>query len=405
MTLALFTAQIGHYHDARYRALAATGAAFAVIATQNEADFAEFMARPDLGGYPVRRLFDGRAAYRRAVRRGRVWPAVQLCLSELDPSVVVVAGWATPESFAAIAWARKHRRHLVMLSDSQASDASRAPLREALKRRIVGLADAALVGGPSHRAYAVALGLAPDAVVLGYDAVDNAHFAAGAEAARKEAAAMRRRFGLPERYLLASARFIPKKNLPRLVSAYCAAVEGRANAPDLVILGDGPERAAIEAAIARAGGGWRVHVPGFRGYADLPVFYGLSEGVVHVSTSEQWGLVINEAAASAVPVVASSACGATGPLVLEGETGFIVDADREASIRAGLTRLIDLDPARRTEMGRAAQRRVSDWGPDRFADGVLAASRAAMAHPARGLALRDAALLHLLARRSIRTVA
>lgn len=42
MTLALFTAQIGHYHDARYRAVAATGMPFTVLATQNEADFAEF---------------------------------------------------------------------------------------------------------------------------------------------------------------------------------------------------------------------------------------------------------------------------------------------------------------------------------------------------------------------------
>lgn len=403
MTLVIFTAQIGHYHDARYRAVAATGTPFIVLATQNEADFSEFMASRS-GGYPVEPLFDGRVAYRNACVAGQVWSAVQGRLSAYDPSAVVVAGWATPESFAAIAWARERRRRLIMLSDSQASDASRSLFREAIKRRIVSLSDSALVGGPSHREYAIALGLLPDTVFMGYDAVDNAHFAAGARAARADAAATRGRLGMPERYLLASARFITKKNLPRLVSAFAGAIAGRPDAPDLVILGDGPERPAIEAAITGASLAGRVHLPGFRSYPDLPAFYGLSDGFVHVSTSEQWGLVINEAAASGVPVVASSACGATGSLVTDGETGFVVDAQSEASIRGGLRRLIDLDSEIRETMGRAAARRVADWGPERFAEGLMAACGTAEARPARGLAPWDAALLGILARRSINTV-
>ena len=403
MNLALFTAQIGHYHDARYRAVAARDVPFTVVATQNEADFAEFMASRE-GGYPVEQLFKGRAAYHRACKEGRVGPTVQASLSGLDPSIVVVAGWATPESFAAIAWARKHRRRLVMLSESQASDASRSVWREAIKRRILGLSDAALVGGSSHREYAIALGLPPEAVFMGYDAVDNTHFAAGARGAGADAPAMRRRLGMPDRYLLASARFIPKKNLPRLVFAYAGAIEGRVEAPDLVILGDGPERAAVETAMARAGVSRRVHLPGFRRYRDLPALYGLSEGFVHVSTSEQWGLVINEAAASGVPVIASSACGATGPLVIDGETGFVVNAESEGSIREGLRRLLDLDPERRTAMGQAAQRRVADWGPDRFADGLLSACHAAEARPERGLAPWDAALLSTLSQQKIDAV-
>lgn len=403
MTVALFTAQIGHYHDARYRAVAATNTPFTVITTQNEADFAELLASQD-GSYPVRRLFDGRAAYRRACAEGLVWPAVQASLSDLDPSVVVVAGWASPESFAAIDWTRRRRRRLVMLSESSACDASRSVWREGVKRRIVGLSDAGLVGGPSHRDYGIALGMPPNAVFMGYDAVDNAHFATAAEAARANSADMRNRLGMPDRYVLASARFIPKKNLPRLVSAYASVIADRSDAPDLVILGDGPERPAVEAAITEVGVSGRVRLPGFRGYPDLPALYGLSEGFVHVSTSEQWGLVINEAAASGVPVVASSACGSTGQLVSHGETGFVVNAESEASISEGLQCLIDLDPESRIAMGQAAQRRVADWGPEGFADGLLSACRAAEERQARGLAPWDAALLRILARRSIDAV-
>jgi glycosyltransferase involved in cell wall biosynthesis len=292
-----------------------------------------------------------------------------------------------------------------MMSDSQASDTSRFVWREAIKRRIVGLSDAALVGGPSHRDYVVRLGLPSDVVFMGYDAVDNAHFGAGAQAARADEVGTRSRLGMPDRYLLASARFIAKKNLPRLISAYAEAIADRSGVPDLVILGDGPERAAVEAAITRVGIAGRVHLPGFRSYPDLPALYGLSEGFVHVSTSEQWGLVINEAAASGVPVVASSACGATSSLVADGETGFVVDAGSEASICEGLRRLLDLDPENRRNMGLAAQHRAADWGPERFADGLLSACHAAQARSRRGLSPWDAALLRILASHSINTVA
>lgn len=403
MTFALFTTQIGHYHDARYRAVAATGTSLTVIATQNEADFSEFMASSD-GGYPVQQLFDGRSAYRRACAARNVWPAVQACLSALDPSVVAVAGWATSESFAAIAWARRHRRPLVMLSDSQRNDAKRSLWRERIKGRVVSLSDAALVAGPSHRDYVVRLGVPRENTFMGYDVVDNCHFSSGAQSARADQKAKRQLLGVPNKYLLASARFIPKKNLPRLIAAYGKATEARAEAPHLVVLGDGPERGAVEAAIAKAGLTGRVHLLGFRCYADLPSLYGLSDGFVHVPTSEQWGLVINEAAASGVPVVASSACGATASLVADGQTGLVVDAEDEVSISKGLGQLMDLNNAERQQMGHAAQERVADWGPDTFTRGLLSAYHMAKACPPRGLAPWDATLLSFLARQSISAV-
>lgn len=404
MTLAILTAQIGHYHDARFRAVAAAGADFTVIATQNEADFSEFMA---LGSdrYPVQRMFEGRAAYRQACALGQVWPSVQASLSALGPTVVIVAGWASPESFAAIAWARRHHRRIVMMSESQNSDAARSSWRERVKARVVGLCDAALVGGASHREYVVQLGIARKLAFMGYDVVDNAYFASEAEAARAIETAVRLDLGLPDRYLLASARFIPKKNLTCLITAYSKALKGRSDMPHLVILGDGPERGSVEATIVETGLVGRVHLPGFRGYGELPALYGLSEGFVHVSTSEQWGLVINEAAASGVPVVASSACGATASLIVDGVTGFVVDAEREDSIRNGLLRLMDLDASRRATMGLAGQNLMADWGPERFAEGLLAACRAAEESPPRGgLAPWDEALLRVLSRQSIGAV-
>jgi glycosyltransferase involved in cell wall biosynthesis len=242
-------------------------------------------------------------------------------------------------------------------------------------------------------------------IFLGYDVVDNTHFQTGADLARAEAAALRLRHGLPERYILASARFIRKKNLPRLIEAYGRAISTLDNAPHLVLLGDGPERPAVEAAIARAGVAGRVHLPGFKSYDLLPVFYGLAEVFVHVSTTEQWGLVINEAAASGLPLIVSRACGASGELVRDGMNGFLVDAWSIASISEALRRVMASDCETRAQMATASRRIVADWGPERFASGFAEACAAASAQPKRRLAPWDAALVRTLARREITSVA
>jgi len=405
MRLALVCRQIGHYHDARFRAAAERFEALTIVSTANEGGFSEFLAR-ETGGYGVRRLFPDRAAFRRAVAEGAMPAAVRRELDDIRPDAVAVGGWIAPESLSAIRWARRRGVGVILMSDSQAFDAARKPLRERMKARIVRQCDAALVAGPTHRDYVLSLGMPMSRIQLGYDVIDNAHFAAGADAARADEAAQRRALGLPSRYVLASARFIAKKNLPRLVEAYGLALALNAgDGPDLVILGDGPDRPDLEALITRSGLGGRVHLPGFRGYDALPAFYGLAEAFAHVSTVEQWGLVINEAMASGVPVLVSKPCGAAA-LVQHGASGLLVDPHSPQDIAQALARLFRLSPQERGAMGRAGRKAIARWGPDRFADSLRAAAETAVAASrGRGMAPWDEALLGYLSRKLVEDVA
>ncbi|MDB5711496.1 MAG: hypothetical protein JWL96_3566 [Sphingomonas bacterium] len=299
--------------------------------------------------------------------------AVRKALDETDPEVVCITGWSHSEALAMLSWARERGRPVVMMSESTAHDATRSFLREAIKRHIVGLCDAALVGGKAQRAYVEALGMPAKRIFIGYDAVDNDFFAAGAAIARSDAAATRARLGLPEHYFLTSCRFIAKKNLARLLDAFAAyrAAVG-IGAWHLVLVGDGELRAELEAQAQALGIRDAVHFMGFRQYDDLPAFYGLAGGFVHVSTVEQWGLVVNEALAAGLPVVVSRTSGCVGDLVDEGVNGWTVDPFDVAAITARLTDLAA--PATdRAAMGLASARIVADYGPDRFGDGLAAA--------------------------------
>ncbi len=328
--------------------------------------------------------------------------AVGAALDEADPDVVCITGWSHSEALAMLGWARARGRHVVLLSESTAHDTARNPLREAVKRRIVAQCDAALVGGEAQRDYVQRLGVPGDRVFIGYDAVDNDYFARGADAARADAEAARARFGLPERYFLGSCRFIAKKNLARLIDAFAAyrAAAGP-DAWDLVLLGDGELRGALEAQARTLGLEGATHFMGFKQYEDLPAFYALAGGFVHVSTVEQWGLVVNEAMAAGLPVIVSSTCGCSGDLVEEGVTGWTVDPLDTAAIAARLTELAapQTDRAAMAASGRA---KVAAYGPDRFGGGLAAAIAAIRPHPPRRAGRLSRWMIATLAARNTR---
>jgi len=118
-----------------------------------------------------------------------------------------------------------------------------------------------------------------------------------------------------------------------------------------------------------------VRFPGFAQYDQLPAYYGLASAFVHASVVEQWGLVINEALASGLPVLVSDRCGCVPELVSEGHNGFAfdpLDIEKLAELMARLSEVSDLG-----EMGYASRRIISAWSPERFSEGMLNAVKTA----------------------------
>lgn len=329
--------------------------------------------------------------------------AVRAALDEADPDMVCVMGWSYTEALATLGWALDRRRPAILLSESTAHDAARQGWREKIKRWVVGLCDAALVGGEPQRAYVETLGMPADRIFIGYDAVDNDFFARGAAAARADATALRAAHALPERYFMSSCRFIEKKNLARLLDAFAAYRATAGDEPwDLVLIGDGALRQALEQQAASLGIANAVHFKGFKQYDDLPVYYGLAGGFVHVSTVEQWGLVVNEAMAAGLPVIVSRTCGCAEDLVEDGANGWAVDPLDTAAVTARLAELAspDTDRSAMAVLGRSI---IAAYGPDRFASGLAQAIAMARGAPARRHGFLARAALRLLALRSSRS--
>jgi glycosyltransferase involved in cell wall biosynthesis len=310
--------------------------------------------------------------------RARLRSRVSQALDVIRPDVVAINGWGDFGAAIAMACCVQKQLPLIVMSESTAGDEDRHWWKELFKTRVVRLCSAGLVGGEPHMNYLAALGLPRDSIFLGYDAVDNEYFAQGARAARADGDGIRRRLGLPRDYFLASSRFVPKKNLAFLLRAFARYRTQCTTAPwDLVLLGDGPLRAAIESLVTSLGLERSVHLPGFKHYDELPGYYGLAGGFIHASTTEQWGLVVNEAMASGLPIMVSDRCGCATDLVVHGENGFQFDPTDEATLVKYMVE-ITRDDERRAAMGRASGERIRDWGPERFARGLQEAAECAL---------------------------
>jgi glycosyltransferase involved in cell wall biosynthesis len=327
-----------------------------------------------------------------AGNKPRLRRAVAATLARLAPRSVAVHGWADPAAHAALAWCLTTGTPAVLMSESQSCDAARNPWRENFKSLLLRGFSAALVGGRSHVDYLLQLGVDRRRIFTGYDAVDNAYFLQQASRVRAQEASWRRQLGLPRRYFLASSRFVEKKNLFGLLRAYHHYRRQTLQEPwPLVLLGDGPLKAGLLEESRRMGLRNSLLLPGFRQYPELPAWYGLASAFVHASKVEPWGLVVNEALASGLPVLVSKACGCAADLVQEGINGYTFDPADSDTLAERLKEMAEGDCDLQA-MGRAAQETVQACGPEAFAAGLHQAVSLALREPApasQGLLMRQ----------------
>jgi glycosyltransferase involved in cell wall biosynthesis len=323
-------------------------------------------------------------------------------LSKRDTEALVIPGWSSNHALIAIRIALQRSIPVILMSESQEADFHRTWIKEWIKRRYVKMCNSALVGGNSHKAYMQKLGMPESHIFTGYDVVDNDYFLKGAQIAKKNEESNRRKYGLPEKYFLASSRFIEKKNLPLLISAYREYLDEVINQGveedsiyHLVILGDGELRGILENLVDQKDLADKVHMPGFKQYNDLPMYYGLASLFIHASTTEQWGLVVNEAMASGLPVLVSDRCGCTGDLVAPGTNGYTFSPDDRGELTNLMINMVSAD-VDLTIMGESSRKIISKWSPASFGEGLLNAVKVALSLPVKRLNIIDTALLSVL---------
>ena len=310
----------------------------AVCCLDDEGAWGEGLRHEDVNVVALRRREGFRPQLGRAIARAAAQHGAR----------VVHCHHYSPFVYASIARLWAPRLKIVFTEHGRLSDAGPSPKRRTANRVLAHAPRAVVTVSSELKQHLVAEGFPTEKVNVIYNGID-----VGAPPDAAARARVRRDLGLDEQTFVIGtvARLDPVKDLQTLVRALGAPA---ANRPmTLLVIGDGPERAGIEAAACNAGVGSFVRFLGHRD--DARDLLAGCDVYANSSISEGISLTILEAMAAALPVVATRVGGT--PEIVDTSCGRLVPARDPSSLATTLAELAG-NAALRSALGRAARTRV-----------------------------------------------
>jgi glycosyltransferase involved in cell wall biosynthesis len=344
--------QVGPYHNSRYNELSKNEPITICETNRFSATYSWGLA--DNRNYNSITLFDrGTPGFKKNVVTIK---RTLMVLFKEKPEVIFAPGYSATNSLAAFFYGLLTGVRVVLMSATGELDFKRSRIVELYKKLILQGYSGFFVGGSRQRAYLKKLGAAPNLIVDKHNVVDNDHFKV----------AERRYHAARERVYLCVSRLVEKKNLFYLINEFRKMLMTGSRSR-LVIVGDGPQHSELKAHIEKHKLSASVTLVGFIGYNDLPEYYSNSSALILPSLSEQWGLVVNEAMASGLPVIVSEKCGCVVDLVSHGINGYVFDPQRTGALEKVLVAFDGLANDAVREMSRQSRLAISEWGLREFA--------------------------------------
>jgi glycosyltransferase involved in cell wall biosynthesis len=294
-------------------------------------------------------------------------------LDRVAPDAILCGGYNYVASWRAMFWARRNQVTFLLWVESTAKDLrSNRALIESVKTRFMRNCDAFVVPGKSSFEYLRSYDEPEERIFTAPNAIDTEFFARISDAVRKDDARHRHTLHLPTRFFLFVGRLVPEKGVFDLLAAYRTLDPELRNEVGLVFVGDGVARDQLHL-LASAITPGLIQFAGFVHREDLAIYYALAEVLIFPTYTDTWGLVVNEAMACGLPVIASSAAGCVADLLEHHWNGCVFsprDVGRLASAMETLANHADL----RELMTRRSRKRILRYSPEACAAGIAAAA-------------------------------
>ena len=311
---------------------------------------------------------------------------VDRILDTLLPDVVIAGAIAFPSGALSVAWTSRNKCKMICFDDSRIEDIIRSSWINKIKQCIYHGVDAMLYPAPAWEDTGCAWEFKKEQLFYGIDVVDNTFWKAktlNKNTCKKE-------------YFLSVGRLLERKNFITLLKAYKQyKMQCNDSAWNLIIVGDGPERKLLVKYIQLNKLEESVILLPFLQQKDLMFFYQNASAFVLASTQETWGLVINEAMASGLPVIVSNKCGAASTLIEQGRNGYTFTPSNESDLADCLLNFYRLSDEQKNRMREASYDLIADWGIERFCSGVYDAIQYVVHHPKKKLSWIDSVMIAL----------
>ena len=310
--------------------------------------------------------------------RGRTVPFPAPLVGRDPPQLLVsLYGWPW---FVVGWWLARRRGARVAWECEVTSDAwvRRTVSKERAKHHLFPRLDGVIAMGEEGAAYARRYGADPARMVFVPHSFDVRHFAEGRASALPRRSAIRVALALRGTTFLYVGRLWAGKGLDVLLDAYGLLQRSTAEPVSLLLVGDGQDEARLRRR-CRDEGLANVVFAGFRQKRDLPELYAASDVFVFPTLGDPYGLVVEEAMASSLPVIASSAAGEIRSRIEDGANGYIVPPHAPAELSERMRLL--LDGELRLRLGASGADRVAGRTPEAWAETFERAVERIMSRP------------------------
>lgn len=271
-----------------------------------------------------------------SIGRHRLHVPVMLLGKEMPDFLVSL--YAQPSFIMGWMASRLRKRHIAFWAQvTHDSWVSRRRWKEALKAIMFRRIDAALGSGEDSRKFAIKYGTSPDRALVLQHSIDVEHFRRGALDAAKRRKDVRAQLGLEGVTFIYVGRLWSGKGLVNLLDAFCE-VQGAIGQTSLLLIGDGPQEEELKRRVEHS----RLRNVVFAGFKDkeaLPEFYAAADIFVFPTLGDPYGLVVDEALASGLPVISTDAAGEIRQRIDDGVNGYIVSAGYAAELVKPMLRL------------------------------------------------------------------
>ena len=317
-------------------------------------------------------ILDQKSPWLRKRLGSSVAAAVSLAriLTSQSPDYLICCGYTLKPQLVALTWAMLMKKPFAVIGDSNIYCDRITGVKRIIKRLWLNLvtrqASALMTIGSANRRFWESYGARPEQLFESRLAVDLEFFERACRERRDEAAAWRARQGLSEKIVfLFAGRLVKRKHVDSIIKAVLRLNDDRMA---VVIAGGGEELASLKEI---AGSDPRVIFTGPIAPAELPLYYTLSDVLVLPADREPWGLVINEAMACGLAVIAHRHCGAAVDLV-GNDNGVALNTFSVDELAEALKTMVNHEPLLRS-MQERSRKKIANWSIDAAALGMIRA--------------------------------
>ena len=286
--------------------------------------------------------------------------------------VMIIGGLASLSNYIAFLVSKIKRKPVILWIGNTLQDepSTLRKIAMPLIKLLMKFSDAFVVYGTRSKEYVISFGTPQERVFTAINTGSVEFFKAESERLKGQKRIIKRELGIKNnKVILYVGQFIERKGVKYLVEAF-GKLKREEKGVGLVLVGDGPQR---EELIKRGHGIEDIHFTKIIQPENLPAYYAIADVFILPSLYERFGIVVSEAMASGLPIIATEKVGASADLIRDGVNGYVVKDGDVDGLYAALRKILK-DPQLSWWMGENSRRMIeNEFNVDKTAQGFIEA--------------------------------